>query len=241
MGIDAMQWKQLLWTSWWMLCACGHLLVMNGFNRRDPLVQVKMLNRLWIFPAVVAGKFIVLDLLVHRLADARGSIIPVLHGPPTITGAIVLGGLILIYHLTGRFRETGLLSQLMRSWIVAVAIATIFALGTFAIDQAFINSRLTAGFFFTDSTRAEQVAMSIFWAIFAMSLIISGFAWRAAPMRYVGLGLFGIVLLKVVTIDLSEVSTGYRILSFIGLGVLLLGTSVVYGKVSPKLLPTDLV
>ena len=33
---------------------------------------------------------------------------------------------------------------------------------------------------------------------------------------------------------MSQVSTGYRILSFIGLGGLLIGTSVVYGKVSPR-------
>jgi uncharacterized membrane protein len=35
---------------------------------------------------------------------------------------------------------------------------------------------------------------------------------------------------------MSEISTGYRILSFLGLGLLMLGTSVLYGKLSPKLL-----
>ena len=36
--------------------------------------------------------------------------------------------------------------------------------------------------------------------------------------------------------DLAGVREGYRVLSFLGLGALLLGTSVLYGKLSPKLL-----
>ena len=35
-------------------------------------------------------------------------------------------------------------------------------------------------------------------------------------------------------------ATGYRILSFMGLGGLLLGTSVLYGKLSPRLLANPL-
>ena len=43
-------------------------------------------------------------------------------------------------------------------------------------------------------------------------------------------------LLKVVLFDMSDVQTGYRVLSFLGLGLLLMGTSVLYGKLSPVLL-----
>jgi len=66
-----------------------------------------------------------------------------------------------------------------------------------------------------------------------------GFRVRQAPIRYFGLFLFALTLLKVVVIDLSAASTGYRILSFVGLGALLLGTSVLYGKVSPVLLDVN--
>jgi uncharacterized membrane protein len=55
-------------------------------------------------------------------------------------------------------------------------------------------------------------------------------------MRWFGLTLFGITLGKILLVDLGQVSTGYRILSFIGVGGLLLGTSVLYGKLSPRLL-----
>ena len=42
--------------------------------------------------------------------------------------------------------------------------------------------------------------------------------------------------LKVVFVDLAHAGQGYRVLSFLGLGLLLLGTSVLYGKLSPRLL-----
>jgi uncharacterized membrane protein len=44
---------------------------------------------------------------------------------------------------------------------------------------------------------------------------------------------------KVVFVDLSQVGRGYRIISFMVLGLLLLGTSVLYGKLTPRLLGTS--
>ena len=51
-----------------------------------------------------------------------------------------------------------------------------------------------------------------------------------------GVKRWAITLLKVVLVDLSGAGTGWRILSFIGLGALLLVTSVLYGKFGPALI-----
>src|SRR5207245_1593111 len=98
-----------------------------------------------------------------------------------------------------------------------VALVLLWA-GTIEIDRYF-----SAGLI---PTHAEQVSLSIFWSLFAVAAVLTGFLMRSAPLRYVGLGLFAITLVKVVSIDMSQVQTGYRILSFMGLGILLLGTSV---------------
>jgi uncharacterized membrane protein len=66
--------------------------------------------------------------------------------------------------------------------------------------------------------------------------VVIGFRLRAEALRYFGLALLAVTLLKVVLIDMSQVQTGYRILSFMGLGVLMLGTSVLYGKFGARLL-----
>ncbi len=76
----------------------------------------------------------------------------------------------------------------------------------------------------------RQVGWSVFWAICGVIYVILGFILGNGPLRYFALGLLGLTLLKVVIVDLSGVGTGWRILSFIGLGGVLLGTSVLYGK-----------
>jgi uncharacterized membrane protein len=109
--------------------------------------------------------------------------------------------------------------------------------GTLEIDRAFerlIAARSTG--VFRDPRLAKQVAFSIFWSVFAVSAVVAGFRFRTAGLRYFGLGLFAVTLLKVVLLDMSQVQTGYRVLSFLGLGLLLMGTSVLYGKLSPVLL-----
>jgi uncharacterized membrane protein len=87
-----------------------------------------------------------------------------------------------------------------------------------------------------DYVRAAQVTISVFWSVYAIACVALGFAVRVAGVRYFGLALFALTVVKVFFVDLSTVSTGYRILSFLGLGLLLLGTSVLYGKLSPVLL-----
>jgi uncharacterized membrane protein len=84
--------------------------------------------------------------------------------------------------------------------------------------------------------RTKQVAISIVWSVYAVACVALGFAVRVAGLRYFGLALFGLTVAKVMLVDLSRVQTGYRIVSFLGLGLLLLGTSVLYGKLSPILL-----
>lgn len=76
----------------------------------------------------------------------------------------------------------------------------------------------------------------MYWGLYAIICIVAGFAIPTAVLRFAGLGLLGITLLKIVFVDLATAGTGWRILSFIGVGFFLLLTSVLYGKLSPKLL-----
>lgn len=218
-----------------MLCSCGYLLAMHWITTGNPGRRAMLLQRLWKLPAFLTVKYLLLDLLYFRLTGWP-AIVPVLTGPPAIAGAVVLAVLMFLYWLSAG-PEADIARRTMRRWIVGLGVASLFCLLSLGIDQAFTNDRLSSRGFFADPQRAEQVALSVCWSVFALASVAAGFVGRAAPLRYFGLTLFAVVLLKVVTIDLSQVSTGYRILSFIGLGALLLGTSVLYGKVSPKLLP----
>ncbi|MHB8126119.1 MAG: DUF2339 domain-containing protein [Desulfitobacteriaceae bacterium] len=77
---------------------------------------------------------------------------------------------------------------------------------------------------------AQAVALSLVWGIHAVILILLGFWRRLRGLRWFGLGFLSLVILKVFLYDLSNLSTPYRILSFVALGILLLGISWLYQR-----------
>ncbi len=77
-----------------------------------------------------------------------------------------------------------------------------------------------------------DMAITILWAVSALTLILFGMRRRAAAHRYFGLVLFGLATLKVLIVDSSELDGLERIIAFIGTGVLLLALSFAYQKAS---------
>lgn len=77
---------------------------------------------------------------------------------------------------------------------------------------------------------AQQLGLTVLWTIYATALILTGMARRLAILRWQALTLFGVVVLKVFFYDLSTLSRFYRIVSFLVLGVLLLGVSFLYQR-----------
>lgn len=70
--------------------------------------------------------------------------------------------------------------------------------------------------------------MSVAWAIYGLVLLVCGFWRKLNILRYLGLGVFGTLLIKVFVIDMSAVSTIYRIMAFLATGVTLVGVSYLY-------------
>ena len=66
-----------------------------------------------------------------------------------------------------------------------------------------------------------------FWRCLLLAL---GFSRNSAFLRWQALLLLALSIGKVFLVDVSELSQGYRILSFLGLGALLLGVSFVYQR-----------
>ncbi len=72
--------------------------------------------------------------------------------------------------------------------------------------------------------------ISILWSVFALVLLLVGIVRHARQLRYVGLALFSIVVVKVFFVDLAQLDSFYRIIAFIVLGVLVLAASFAYLK-----------
>ena len=95
---------------------------------------------------------------------------------------------------------------------------------TFAIQGVFAGS--TAA----DRGVSEQVSYSAWFMIFGALVLAAGFWRRSAALRWQGLIVLCVSIAKVFLVDMRTLSQGYRVLSFLGLGALLLAVSFVYQR-----------
>ena len=77
---------------------------------------------------------------------------------------------------------------------------------------------------------AESYAYSAVWLVFALALFVTGLRLARQYIRYAGLGIMVLVVLKVFLFDMSNLEGLYRIASFIGLGLCLVGIGWLYQR-----------
>jgi uncharacterized membrane protein len=83
--------------------------------------------------------------------------------------------------------------------------------------------------------QSAQMAVSIVWGVYAAACVVIGF-WRDCRwLRLGALGLFGLTAAKVILVDMCGVEQVYRIITFIALGLLMIGASYVYHRVEKGL------
>jgi len=81
----------------------------------------------------------------------------------------------------------------------------------------------------------KQFSLSAVWMAYSFGLIMLGIARKFRALRVMALGLFVLTIAKVFVFDLAELDRLWRILSFIALGCVLLGTSFAYQKFRDKI------
>ncbi len=73
-----------------------------------------------------------------------------------------------------------------------------------------------------------QCTLSLSWALFAATLFARGVTSQNRLLRYEGLALFALTIIKVTTIDLASLDLAYRITAFVGIGIVLFASSAWY-------------
>lgn len=81
-----------------------------------------------------------------------------------------------------------------------------------------------------DLRLAQQLSLSVVWAIYGGAMLTIGIARRSKLLRVMALLLLGLTILKVFLLDLSSLEKLYRIISFIVLGAILLAVSFLYQR-----------
>ena len=77
---------------------------------------------------------------------------------------------------------------------------------------------------------AEQLTLSVTWALYAVVLIAIGIRRNYAPGRYFAIVLFGLTVTKVLMNDIAGLDRFYRMLTVLAVGVLLLVASYLYQR-----------
>lgn len=77
---------------------------------------------------------------------------------------------------------------------------------------------------------AIQMTLSVVWTLYAIALVVVGFIAKKRPFRLMSIAIFGVTILKVFLFDLANLQTIYRIVSFIGVGGLLVVVSYLYQR-----------
>ncbi len=140
------------------------------------------------------------------------------------------GVLGLLFFAGGLLRRNGV-RHVVSDVMDSVIIYTIFGIGLFMI----LNFE-TASFFYDYLPAARFAFISGLWACFAAALMIIGFRFNLYGVRKTSIALFLLTLIKVFLFDMDDMSTPWRILSFMLLGAILISVSFYYHKFKDKLM-----
>ena len=75
-----------------------------------------------------------------------------------------------------------------------------------------------------------QLALSALWGSYAAVLLAVGIRFRQPWARYLGLAVFAVTVVKMVTIDLWQLEMLHRTIAFVGLGILMIACSFLYNR-----------
>jgi uncharacterized membrane protein len=108
--------------------------------------------------------------------------------------------------------------------IAAVGLALAYL--TLQVTRLYHGPVLTAG----ATGDAEQYTYSAVWLAFGVALLATGIWLRSQPVRFASAAVTILTVLKVFLVDMSNLTGIYQALSFIGLGIVLLGIGWFYQR-----------
>jgi uncharacterized membrane protein len=111
---------------------------------------------------------------------------------------------------------------------IAAATSVVLALAflTLEVTRAYHGSALTAG----ARTAAEQYTYSAVWLGFGVVLLLVGIALASKPARLASAAVVLLTVAKVFLVDMADLTGAWRALSFIGLGLVLVGIGYLYQR-----------
>ena len=181
----------------------GAVLMWSGFSTNTRLMRTA---------GFVAFLLVVVRLVVSPIEGGQP-----FFNPRFETFALVIACLGASVYMSTRHRDQvdGGERTLYNILQVAINVLALWALTSEVLGTRYVSQR-------------QQLLVTVVWTIYAAALLVVGVSTNSSLLRWQGLVLLGIAIVKVFLFDLSELPLGLRILSFMALGVVLLGISFLY-------------
>jgi uncharacterized membrane protein len=174
---------------------------------------------------VAAGAFLALSVGHTLIVEAPPAAL--FDGVDSLADAVVAIGACAVAIFAGSAFARRVSPEGARAGAFAGATALVYLGSVLIID--------TVGVYGLGETRqAGQAWLSAFWTVTGLGAVITGLLRRKPEVRLAGLALLGVAIAKVWTYDLAELDELARVLSFVGLGLLLLVGAFAYQRIKPE-------
>ena len=174
------------------------------------------------FLALAAGHVVVFDAPPTSL---------VIGAPSLVTAAVAIGAVAVATFRIGQIQTEG---SGPRRWLLGAGAGWLLYLMSVAIITAF-QPASGGGTALLDLGIRQfgQVVLSAAWSLLGVATLIVGLRWNKPLIRNGALGALLLIAGKVFLYDLSTLTSLYRVMSFIALGLLLLAAAFAYQRLKP--------
>ncbi len=151
-----------------------------------------------------------------------------------VVAVAILGGIVWAAARSASARElpivrvAGVLLNVLALWALTLEANSYYGRQLIAWNAA--HHRPSSYLGYQQIEFAQNLCYDVIWLVYGAGLMLFGFRQRSAFVRWQAILLMAMTIGKVFLLDTRNLDEGYRILSFIALGVVLLGMSYVYHR-----------
>ncbi|MBL9184740.1 MAG: DUF2339 domain-containing protein [Verrucomicrobiaceae bacterium] len=118
----------------------------------------------------------------------------------------------------------------LRGLFLSLGTALVFLLMSYEIADFYTSPTATVHVLRFGDSFARDMVTTIAWSLFALALLSLGIWKKAAPVRYTGIALLGVALIKLFLHDLANIGNIYRVGALMIVAVIALAASYLYQR-----------
>ena len=165
--------------------------------------------------------------IVH---DIGALVIAIVTGEPVggpVVNLILLGyGIPAVLAIVLALTTRGRRPTAYRTGAAAIAVLLMLLYLSLQVTRFYHGSVLTA----EPPSDVEKYTYSVVWLAYGVALLLFGIWTRSQPARFASAAITALTIAKVFLIDMADLTGVYRALSFIGLGLVLVGIGYLYQR-----------